>query len=141
MLVALFVVTLLLNYVAAQLNAGFGLIASFVFVMGHHIPCRNMQKKRLGNSPAAFRCASDTQRSLHLLRLQFTWISKGHKMLIFLSWSKTISKAIAAEFNSWLPKVLPSVEPWMSSEAIQAGTRWSEEFKTLFLGQDLESHS
>lgn len=46
---------------------------------------------------------------------------------IFISWSGEISEQVALQFRDWLPAVLPPVEPWVSSEDIEKGTRWSAE--------------
>lgn len=50
-------------------------------------------------------------------------------MDIFLSWSGTRSKAAANAFREWLPNLITSVEPWISSEDIDAGRRWSNEMQ------------
>jgi hypothetical protein len=44
---------------------------------------------------------------------------------IFISWSKEPSKTVAEALRDWLPDVLQSLEPWMSSADIGAGARWS----------------
>jgi TIR domain len=48
-------------------------------------------------------------------------------MNVLLSWSKDQSKAIASAFYKWLPTVVPGIEPWMSSEDISKGLKWSHE--------------
>ena len=48
-------------------------------------------------------------------------------MDIFISWAGPDSHAVALVLRRWLPEVLPFVRPWVSSEDIRKGTRWSDE--------------
>ena len=57
-------------------------------------------------------------------------------MRLFISWSGDTSRAIAEQLRSWLPEVVQRVEPWMSSEDIDAGDRWS-----LKIARELETCS
>src|SRR5256886_4945790 len=53
-------------------------------------------------------------------------------MKVFISWSGPQSHRIALALREWLPAVLPDVEPWVSSEDIPKGARW-----TVALGSEL----
>ncbi len=51
-------------------------------------------------------------------------------MKVFLSWSGSASKQVALALREWLPNVIQAIEPWMSSEDIEKGERWSSAVET-----------
>lgn len=57
-------------------------------------------------------------------------------MKIFISWSKQKSHEVAIVLRDWLPSVIQSLEPFVSSEEIDKGSRWSTE-----IAQELEDCS
>ena len=48
-------------------------------------------------------------------------------MKVFISWSGEKSREVAVALREWLPLVMNSVEPFVSSKDIYAGTRWQLE--------------
>ncbi len=51
-------------------------------------------------------------------------------MKVFISWSGPTSLKVAQIFREWLPSVIQSIEPYVSSEDIDKGARWSTDIAT-----------
>ena len=45
-------------------------------------------------------------------------------MNVFISWSKPRSQAIAEFLRQWLKDLIPSLDPWVSSEDLRKGKPW-----------------
>ena len=48
-------------------------------------------------------------------------------MIVFISWSGSISEKLASALSDWLPSVLQFVKPYYTPSDIEKGTRWSGE--------------
>jgi len=45
-------------------------------------------------------------------------------MKVFISWSGERSRALAEAVHNWLPNVIQAVQPWMSANDVDKGSRW-----------------
>lgn len=50
-------------------------------------------------------------------------------MKVFISWPGEKSLAVAKVLHDWLPTVINSVEPWISSEGLRAGLKWNQQLE------------
>ena len=57
-------------------------------------------------------------------------------MKVFISWPGELSHRVALIFRDWLPSVIQAIEPYVSSEDIDKGARWSTD-----ISQELEESS
>lgn len=55
-------------------------------------------------------------------------------MRVFVAWSGSLSGALAEALRDWLPRILQSIEPFVSLKDIEAGARWQSE-----IGKQLDS--
>ncbi len=51
-------------------------------------------------------------------------------MKVFISWSGPHSRQVAMALREWLPQVLQSIDPFVSSEDIDKGSRWGTDIAT-----------
>ena len=58
-------------------------------------------------------------------------------MKVFISWSGEESRLIAKELYDWLPMVVQSIVPFMSTESIEKGTRWASSISNELEGTDV----
>lgn len=58
-------------------------------------------------------------------------------MKVFISWSGDASRRIATALFEWLPMVLQSTKPYMSSESIDKGTRWASSISNELEGSSI----
>jgi hypothetical protein len=49
---------------------------------------------------------------------------------VFVSWSGDVSRHVAETLHDKIRLVITDVDPWMSSQSINAGTRWRDELST-----------
>jgi TIR domain len=50
-------------------------------------------------------------------------------MDVLISWSGRQSRSVAEALRVWLPKVIPSLKPWISTQDIDKGSRWFNEIQ------------
>ena len=55
-------------------------------------------------------------------------------MQVFISWAKESSRSVAEALQDWIPDVIQSIKPWMSSADIGAGARWSHQVAEALAG-------
>jgi hypothetical protein len=53
-------------------------------------------------------------------------VGRGN-LKVFISWSGDRSRFVANALNEWLPDVIEGVSPWVSTQHLDAGTRWNSE--------------
>lgn len=50
-------------------------------------------------------------------------------MKVFIAWSGEVSHQVATALRDWLPQVVQSIKPFVSSEDIEKGSQWAESIR------------
>jgi DNA-binding XRE family transcriptional regulator len=56
------------------------------------------------------------------------------RMKIFISWSGERSRNLAEALRRWLPRIVQSAEPWLSTASITPGVRWASDVASALEG-------
>lgn len=59
---------------------------------------------------------------------------------VFLGWSGETSNKVAIALSDWLPKVIQAIKPFVSSEDIAKGARWSPQIAKELQSSSLRNH-